>query len=170
MIGFTTATNAFTYCSAGKASKTTISVFIASIARWGYRYVCIRPRRNKSAQRRQPQTTAVAINDVWSMDFVMDQLYDGRRLRALTVVDNYTRECLAIEIGQNLRGEDVVRTLDDICRTRDKPCSTTVANLFRRPLIAGPMSIASNWISVVRVNLPTMRNANRSMVGSDKSA
>ncbi len=129
-----------------------------------------RPCRNKSAQRRQPQTTAVAINDVWSMDFVMDQLYDGRRLRALTVVDNYTRECLAIEIGQNLRGEDVVRTLDDICRTRDKPCSTTVANLFRRPLIAGPMSIASNWISVVRVNLPTMRNANRSMVGSDKSA
>ena len=39
-----------------------------------------------------------------------DALFDGRRLRALTAVDNYTRECLAIEVGPNLKGEDVVRT------------------------------------------------------------
>lgn len=70
-----------------------------------------RPKRNKSAQRRQPKAIAQAINDIWSMDFVMDQLFDGRRLRALTLVDNYTRECLAIDIGQNLRGDDVVATL-----------------------------------------------------------
>lgn len=45
------------------------------------------------------------------MDFVADALFDGRRLRALTVVENYTRESLAIEVGQNLKGENVVNTL-----------------------------------------------------------
>lgn len=64
-----------------------------------------RPKRNNSAQRRQPKAVAQAINDIWSVDFVMDQLFDGRRLRALTLVDNHTRECLAIDIGQNLRGD-----------------------------------------------------------------
>jgi len=42
------------------------------------------------------------------MDFVADALFDGRRLRTLTIVDNYTRECLAIDVGATLRGEDVV--------------------------------------------------------------
>lgn len=46
------------------------------------------------------------------MDFVMDALFDGRRFRALTIVDNYSRECLEIEIGQSLKGEDVVRVMD----------------------------------------------------------
>lgn len=80
-----------------------------------------RPKRNKLAQRRQPKAIAQAINDIWSMDFVMDQLFDGRRLRALTLVDNYTRECLAIDIGQNLRGDDVVATLGRVCALRGLP-------------------------------------------------
>jgi putative transposase len=46
------------------------------------------------------------------MDFVFDQLGTGRRFRMLTVVDVYTRESLAIETGQSLRGEDVVRVLN----------------------------------------------------------
>jgi hypothetical protein len=47
-------------------------------------------------------------NQVWSMDFVADQLADGRRFRSQTVVDIYTRECLAIKSEQRLKGEDVV--------------------------------------------------------------
>src|SRR5688572_24330699 len=43
-----------------------------------------------------------SMNQIWSMDFVADALFDGRRLRALTIVDNYTRQCLAIEVGQRL--------------------------------------------------------------------
>jgi putative transposase len=58
-----------------------------------------RPRRNRSARLRQPKQQVSAINEMWSADFVADALFDGRRLRALTVVDNYTRECLAIEVG-----------------------------------------------------------------------
>ena len=43
------------------------------------------------------------------MDFVSDALFDGRKFRVLTVVDNHTRECLAIEVAQSLTGDDVVR-------------------------------------------------------------
>lgn len=46
-----------------------------------------RPRRNKAAQLRQPKTLAQRINQMWSMDFVADNLFDGRKLRMLTVVD-----------------------------------------------------------------------------------
>jgi putative transposase len=80
-----------------------------------------RPRRNKAAQRRQPKQLAHAINEIWSMDFVADALFDGRKLRMLTVVDLFTRECLAIDVGQSLRGEDVVRVLTAITYERGVP-------------------------------------------------
>ena len=55
------------------------------------------------------------------MDFVADQLADGRRFRSLTVVDIYTRECLAIESEQRLKGEDVVMVLNRIKIHRGVP-------------------------------------------------
>jgi putative transposase len=48
------------------------------------------------------------------MDFVADQLFDGRKIRALTVVDNFSRQCLAIHVGQSLKGEDVVTVMERI--------------------------------------------------------
>jgi len=80
-----------------------------------------RPRRNKAAKLRQPKQLAFAINEVWSADFVADALFDGRKLRLLTVVDCYTRECLAIDIGQSLKGEDVVESFKRICGQRGLP-------------------------------------------------
>ena len=80
-----------------------------------------RPRRNKAAKLRQPKQLAHAINEIWSMDFVADALFDGRKLRMLTVVDLFTRECLAIEVGRGLKGEDVVRTLNGITAQRGLP-------------------------------------------------
>lgn len=62
------------------------------------------------------------------MDFVADALFDGRRLRALTVVDNYTRECLAIEVGQSLKGEDVVAVLERTKVERELPQAIKVDN------------------------------------------
>lgn len=53
------------------------------------------------------------------MDFVADQLANGTRFRALTVVDVLTREALAIEVGQHLKGEDVVATLERIKGAED---------------------------------------------------
>jgi putative transposase len=52
------------------------------------------------------------------MYFVSDQLYDGRRFRSLTVVDTYRREIVAIEAGQSLRGEDVVRVRNRLKQER----------------------------------------------------
>lgn len=86
------------------------------------------PRRNKAAKLRQPKALADAINEIWSMDFVADALFDGRKLRLLTVVDLYTRECVAIEVGQSLKGEDVVGVLDRIERQRGSPMTIKTNN------------------------------------------
>ncbi|WP_372557766.1 IS3 family transposase [Yersinia sp. 1652 StPb PI] len=80
-----------------------------------------RPRRNKSAQRRQPQPQGLYPNHVWGMDFVSDALFDGRRLRLLTVIDLYTRECLGICVGQNLRSTEVAEMLNNIALRRPLP-------------------------------------------------
>lgn len=51
------------------------------------------------------------LNECWSMDFVADQLFNGRRIRVLTIVDNFSRECLNITVGHSLKGEDVVKVM-----------------------------------------------------------
>jgi len=81
-----------------------------------------RPRRRRQVavnrrERRKPHLP----NQVWSLDFVADQLVDGRRFRALTVVDVFTRESLAIEVGQSLKGEQVVGVLNRIRQDRGVP-------------------------------------------------
>jgi len=55
------------------------------------------------------------------MDFVSDALFDGRRFRALTLVDNSSRECLAIRADQRLQGEDVATILDPVAAARGTP-------------------------------------------------
>ena len=77
-------------------------------------------RRNKAAQLRQPHMQAHRVSQMRSMDFVADNLFDGRKLRMLTVLDCYTRESLSIHVGQSLKGEDVVQVLSAIVNTRGK--------------------------------------------------
>ncbi|MGA0129564.1 MAG: IS3 family transposase [Burkholderiales bacterium] len=77
-----------------------------------------RPRRRKAAANRMDRIELTAPNQSWSMDFVSDALFDGKKFRALTVVDNFTRECLAIEVGQSLTGDDVVRVLSKVREER----------------------------------------------------
>jgi len=55
------------------------------------------------------------------MDFVHDQLFDGRKFRILTVVENYSRRCHAVHCGQSLRGEDVVSVIEDLKQAAKKP-------------------------------------------------
>ena len=73
-----------------------------------------RNKRSRAGAHRMERTDLTAINQSWSMDFVSDQLFDGKRFRALTVVDNFSRKCPAIEVGQSLKGIDVVNTLNRI--------------------------------------------------------
>jgi putative transposase len=80
-----------------------------------------RKRRRRVAEHRRERFHPTGPNQVWSMDFVADQLADGSRFRSLTVVDIYTRACLAIESGQRLKGEDVVLVLNRIKLHRGVP-------------------------------------------------
>jgi len=70
---------------------------------------------------RQPLTPATAPNDVLSMDFVSDQLANGRRLKCLTVPDDFTRECPGIPVDLGISGAYVVRVLDRNARFSGYP-------------------------------------------------
>ncbi len=54
------------------------------------------------------------------MDFVADNLFNGRLIRALPVVDNFSRECVAIEVGRGLRGDDVVAVMERFRQTQQR--------------------------------------------------
>lgn len=64
---------------------------------------------------------AVGINDVWSYDFVSDQTEDGRTLRMLVVVDEFTREALALEVGRHFTSADVLSVLECLIEVRGAP-------------------------------------------------
>jgi putative transposase len=87
-----------------------------------------RPRRSRSARRRQPIKVAVAPNALWGMNFVSDALFDGRRFRMLTVVDHFTHECLAIVVDQSLRGEHVTEALTKLATQRGSLGAIKVGN------------------------------------------
>lgn len=73
-----------------------------------------RPRRSKVAAHRMERPDLNNLHQCWSMDFVADQLFDGRKFRVLTLVDNFSRQCLATRVGQSIKGIDVVRLMEDV--------------------------------------------------------
>ncbi len=60
-------------------------------------------------------------NHVWSYDFVEDRTHDGRKLRMLTVIDEYSRECLAIDVERRLRSDDVLHKLAELFTIHGPP-------------------------------------------------
>ncbi|QDT65240.1 Integrase core domain protein [Calycomorphotria hydatis] len=62
------------------------------------------------------------------MDFMTDELFDGRRIRLLTIVDHFSRESLAIDVEQRFRGQDVVHVLERIASQRSLPKTIRVDN------------------------------------------
>jgi len=80
-----------------------------------------RNRRRFNTQRELCRTMAQKLNECWCMDFVSDALFDGRRMRALTLLDTFSRESLAITVGKSLKGEEVVRTLQAVSADRGLP-------------------------------------------------
>lgn len=80
-----------------------------------------RPRRRKMVVHRQARCQRQRPNEAWSLDFVHDQLSTGQKFRMLTVVDVFSREALAIEVEQRLRGEHVVEALNRLVRHRGPP-------------------------------------------------
>ena len=67
-------------------------------------------------------------NERWSMDFIFDQLMTGRRLKCLSIGDDFTREALVLETGHSLTGRDVAEVLDRLVEERSAPVSIVCDN------------------------------------------
>lgn len=76
-----------------------------------------RPRRNRVAAHRLARLPLGHLHQNWSTDFVADNLFDGRKIRALTIVDNFSRQYPAIHVGQSLKREDVVAVMTRLQQT-----------------------------------------------------
>jgi len=81
----------------------------------------IKPRKRLVRERPQPLAVPEAINQMWSMDFMHDQLSDGRSFRLFNVLDDFNREGLGIEVDLSLPAARVIRSLDRIIEWRGKP-------------------------------------------------
>ena len=86
-----------------------------------------KPKKRISALR-VAHPTPQTPNECWSMDFVSDCLHDGRRFRALTIVDNVSRVSPAIEVGNSLSGHRVAAVLDGLAHTHSLPKVIQVDN------------------------------------------
>lgn len=80
-----------------------------------------RKRGRKRSGVRQPLLEPTGANQVWSVDFMTDALSSGRRFRTLNIVDDYTREAVAIEVDTSLGGVRVVRVLEELKARRGLP-------------------------------------------------
>jgi putative transposase len=94
----------------------------------GLRIRAKRPRRHVSSTRREIRTTATQRDERWSMDFMSDELFDGRRIRVLTIVDHFTRESPAVDVDVSIKGHQVVGVLADLALRGRVPQTIAVDN------------------------------------------
>ena len=80
-----------------------------------------RKGRKRASGTRTPLVKATRLNQIWSLDFVSDALSDGRRFRILSVVDQYSRECIGLVVDTSLSGTRVARELTKLMALRAKP-------------------------------------------------
>jgi putative transposase len=121
-----------------------------------YREAGLAVRRRKRKRigpfERKPLPRPHAANLSWSMDFVSDGLADGRRMRCLAIVDDCTRECLAIEVDTSITGTRVKAVLERLAETRGLPRSITVDH---GPEFEG--QVLDAWAYQARVQLSFIR-------------
>lgn len=86
------------------------------------------PKRRVKAKLRDDRSEPTHTNQVWAMDFVHDQLATGRKLRILTIIDTWSRFAPATDPRFSYKGEDVVRTLEHVCRKTGYPKTIRVDN------------------------------------------
>lgn len=108
----------------------------------------IKPRRRIKRDKPDALSVPVAINQVWSVDFMSDALSDGRSLRTFNVIDDYNREGLAIEVDLSLPSQRVIRALEQVIEWRGRPDAIRLDN--------GPEYIAQalvDWANEYRIIL-----------------
>jgi putative transposase len=104
--------------------------------------------RKRALGTRAPMTLPQGPNQRWSMDFMSDALADGRRFRIFAVVDDFTRECLALIADTSLPGLRIVRELDAIVATRGRPAMCVSDNgteLTSRAALCWAQKLAVEW-------------------------
>ena len=87
-----------------------------------------RPKRKVSAKLREDRHPPTAPNEVWSMDFLSDQLFNGSKIRVLAIVDAFSRLSPAIDVRQRYRGSDVVDTLQRVTAIYGMPKTIRLDN------------------------------------------
>lgn len=85
-------------------------------------------RKGPKYERKVPLEPATRPNERWSMDFMSDSLYNRKRFRTLNVLDDFTRECVCIEVDTSITGERVTRVLERLAETRGLPEVIVVDN------------------------------------------
>ena len=88
----------------------------------------IKPRKRLKREKPEPLRVPDGSNESWSMDFMHDQLSDGRSVRLLNIIDDFNREALAIEVDFSLPASRVVRTLERLIEWKGKPASIRCDN------------------------------------------
>lgn len=119
-----------------------------------------RRRRKRAVRPRRTLEIPTAPSQRWSMDFVHDELATGRRLRCLTVVDDFTREAVAIHVAHSIPGEHVAQVRDRAGRERGLPAA----------IVCGPMSAGSSSLSSGRASRWRTPSPRASTARSGRSA
>ena len=109
-----------------------------------------RKGRKKAHGTRMERHVVSHSNERWSLDFVYDQLSDGRRIKLMTVVDEYTRESLGVNVARSIKGKDVVKGLEAIIALRGKPLEIQSDNGSE---FTG--NVVQGWWSAPRLNRTT---------------
>ncbi len=104
------------------------------------------PHRKRAAVPRAERILATKPNEIWAMDFMHDRLADGTKIRLLTIVDLYSRECVAVSVDRSFRSPDVVRVLAHACKQRAKPKSIRCDN--GTEFVAQPVDQWAFWNNV----------------------
>jgi putative transposase len=115
----------------------------------------IKPRKRLVREKPEALTVPQAINQVWSMDFMHDQLEDGRKFRLFNVIDDFNREAIGMEVDFSLPSERVIRELKQIISWRGRPQVIRCDN--------GPEYISSaiqNWASEWGIRLEYIQPGN----------
>ena len=84
--------------------------------------------RKRALGTRRPMQVPDAVNRRWSLDFVSDAFTDGRRFRVLCVIDDFSRECLALVADTSLSGHRAARELDAVIARRGRPAMVVSDN------------------------------------------
>jgi putative transposase len=87
-----------------------------------------RKKVKRPANERVPLQLATTVNEVWSMDFVSDSLSTGRRIKCLTVADDFSHECVSISVDWGISGQYVTRLLDQAAVFRGYPLAVRTDN------------------------------------------